>query len=153
MKSLRLLPLLLVLHLGTTVAAIAAEPARTLSRAEKGLRDAELKRFDALVATDLNALGQALADELTYTHSTGVLQTKAELLQDLASGALRYRKFEVVEQHIRIHGVIGIINGEAKVSATMAGVDRELNVRYTGVYVRRFGRWQLLAWQTTRMPE
>jgi ketosteroid isomerase-like protein len=153
MKSLRLLPLLLVLHLGVAVAASAAEPERTLSRAEKGLRDAELKRFDALVAADMDALGQMMADELTFTHATGVLQTKAELMKDLASGALRYRKAEVVEQHIRIHGVIGIINGVVKFSATIAGTDRELNLRYTGVYVRRVGRWQLLAWQSTQMPQ
>jgi ketosteroid isomerase-like protein len=153
MKLLRLLPLLLVLGTaGMAVAAGSAVP-NPLSRAEQGLRDAEQKRFDAMVAKDADALARALADELTYTHSSGVLQTKAELIKDLTAGSMQYRQITVLEQHFRLHGSIGIINGVVRLSVRMADADREFNVRYTDVYVRRSGRWQLLAWQSTRMAD
>jgi hypothetical protein len=153
MKFLRLLPLLLLFGAGMAVNATAAEASRPLSRAEQALREAEQKRFDAMVANDSAALGRALADELTYAHSTGVLQTKAEFLKDLAAGTMRYKQIAVLEQDFRMHGAIGIINGVIRVSVNMAGTDREFSLRYTDVYVRRSGRWQLLAWQSTRLPD
>jgi hypothetical protein len=106
-----------------------------------------------MVANDTTALGKALAEELTYTHSSGVLQTKAELLKDLAAGTMQYQQLNVLEQHFRMHGAIGIINGVVHVAVRMAGADRVFNLRYTDVYVRRSGRWQLLAWQSTRMAD
>ena len=153
MKFQRLLPVLLTLAAGMPLIAGAADPTPPLSRAELALRDAEQKRFDAMVANDADALGKALADELTYSHSTGVLQTKAELLKDLAAGTMQYQQMTVLEQHFRMHGLIGIINGVVHVAVRMAGSDREFSLRYTDVYVRRSGRWQLLAWQSTRLPD
>ena len=35
----------------------------------------------------------------------------------------------------------------------MGNEDRQFGVRYTDVYLRRSGRWQLLAWQSTRLPD
>jgi hypothetical protein len=153
MKLLRMLPVLLVLAAGLAGSAAAAEATRPLSRAEQALRDAEQKRFDAMVGNDLSALGAALADELTYAHSTGVQQTKAEFLKDLGAGTMQYRQITVLEQNFRLHGSIGIINGKLWLSVHISGADREFSVRYTDVYVKRAGRWQLLAWQSTRLPD
>jgi len=155
MKLLRLLPILLTLSLGAALAPVAraADADRPLSRSELALRDAEQKRFDAMVARDVDALGTSLADELTYTHSTGVLQNKAEFIRDIDTGKMQYKRVAVLEQHFRLHGFIGIINGVARLSVHMGEVDRDLNVRYTDIYVRRSGRWQLLAWQSTRLPD
>jgi hypothetical protein len=153
MMFLRLLPLLLLLGAGELAAAAATDAPRPLSRAELGLRDAEQKRFDAMVANDADALGKALADELTYSHSTGVLQTKPEFIKDLAAGTIQYRQITVLEQNFRMHGYIGIINGVVRLAVRRASADQEFSVRYTDIYVRRSGRWQLLAWQSTRLPE
>jgi hypothetical protein len=66
---------------------------------------------------------------------------------------MQYQQMTVLEQHFRMHGLIGIINGVVHVAVRMAGSDREFSLRYTDVYVRRSGRWQLLAWQSTRLPD
>ena len=111
MKLPRALPILLMLASSMAPAAPTADAARPLTRAERALSEAEQKRFDAMVANDLAALGGILADELSYTHSTGVQQTKAEFLKDLESGKTRYQRITLVEQHLRLHGSIGIIDG------------------------------------------
>jgi len=33
------------------------------------------------------------------------------------------------------------------------GAIRRLSLRFTEVYVRRAGRWELVVWQSTRLPE
>src|SRR5439155_6305822 len=50
----------------------------------------EDRRFAAMVHADTAALAHLLARDLTYTHTDGALNTRAELLQIVGSGALRY---------------------------------------------------------------
>jgi hypothetical protein len=153
MKLWRLLPILLVVASSAAVGAAGDAAAQPLTRAEQSLRDAEQKRFAAMVANDLESLSRSLADELTYGHSSGLFQTKAGFLGDLETGKMRYRRMNVLEQHFRLHGSIGIVNGVLRVAVHINDADSEFSLRYTDVYLRRSGRWQLLAWQSTRLPE
>ena len=135
---------------------IQIEPAllRSVENLDAIVRIGLARRSDNKIsANDAEALGRALADELTYAHSTGVLQTKPEFISELAAGSMQYRQITVLEQHFRMHGFIGIINGVARMAVRRAGTDQQFSVRYTDIYVRRSGRWQLLAWQSTRLPD
>lgn len=159
MPTLRFLPVIFLLGLAplashaAAAADATADAPKPLSRAEQSLRDAELRRFAAMVARDVPALDKALASDLSYVHSSGAVQGKNELLRDVESGAITYRRLEASEQRIRLHGNVGIITGIVTMSTAAAAGEREQRLRYTDIYVRRAGRWQLLAWQSTRMPD
>ena len=43
-------------------------------------------RFKAMVRGDLLALDKVLSEDLTYTHTTGALDSKAQLIASLESG-------------------------------------------------------------------
>jgi hypothetical protein len=116
------------------------------------VKAAELGRFEAAVKVDLEKLGKFLADDLTYTHSTGALQTKAQLLDDLKTGKLQFKKIEPGELQIRVYGATAIINGTAKFSVVSNGEAKDINLRFTDVWVDHAGRWQLVAWQSTKLP-
>ena len=133
-----------------TLTAVAS--AAGMSQAEQAVRTAETQRFEALVKQDVAALKRLMADDLTYTHSSGVRQTKAEYLHDLASGKLVYRAAEANDLNVRIVGNAAVITGTAKVLVNTGGADRAIELLYTDVYVKRDGRWQLLAWQSTTKP-
>jgi hypothetical protein len=134
--------MLLIYGLLLTDAAGAAQP----SRAETELVQAEAHRFDAQVANDVAALRRALADELVYTHASGKVQNKAEYLQGIESGAAHYRGIEVADRVARVWGNMGLTHGTITLDI---GADKKLTSRYMGVYIKRAGRWQLLAWQST----
>ena len=53
-----------------------------------GLED---KRFAAMVARDFAALEKMVHDELLYTHSSGVTDTKASWLESMKSGKVKYK--------------------------------------------------------------
>lgn len=126
------------------VAANAADEIRT--PAQTALIAAETQRFDAQIARDIDKLGAALADELTYTHATGRVQNKNEYLQGFISGNTRYQSIDVTDRVVHVEGNMGMTTGNITL---IVGNGMQLASRYTGVYVQRAGHWQLLAWQTT----
>lgn len=122
------------------------------SDAETEVREVEKRRLEALVRNDLETLDQILSSDLTYTHSNGRVETKEEFLESLRSGRVRYRGMDPQDVRIRVYDGTGILTGEAGVRITVQGEDREFALRFTLVYVRRDGRWQKVAWQSTRLP-
>ena len=54
--------------------------AQTNSGLEKKILDLEKKRIAAMVSKDIAPLGALLADDLSYTHSGGTIDTKASFL-------------------------------------------------------------------------
>lgn len=117
---------------------------------EQAVRQAEDRRIKAMVDDDYSTLEALLADDLTYTHSSGLLDTKAQYLEALKTGKTKYEAIDRSPSTVRIYGPSAVVNGEA--SLTMRGQPAKVNLRYTLVYARRSGRWQMVAWQSTRLP-
>jgi hypothetical protein len=49
-------------------------------------------------------------------------------------------------------GDTGIINTVVHIVAVNRGQENRNHLRVTIVYAKRDGRWQMVAWQSTRMP-
>lgn len=129
---------------------VSATEGAKLSPAETELAQAEDQRFNAQIASDADALKLVLAEELVYTHASGKVQNKAEYLQGIESGAAHYQAIDVTDRVTPVWGEMGLTHGTITLTI---GADKKLASRYTGVYIKRAGRWQLLAWQSTSVPE
>ena len=116
------------------------------------VREAQALRFLAMLKSDAVALAPMLADDLVYVHSTAAMETKQQFLENLRTGAMRYHAFEPSETVVRTYGPVAIITGRVKGQVTMAGNDRDIDILYTSVYRLNDGRWQLVSWQSTRVP-
>ncbi len=138
-----------LLSAGTAASGQAAET-HTLSSAQQSLLDAESLRFQTQLKGDAAALDQEIADEATYSHSSGLLQTKTEYLRGFQGGKTPYKGLVPSQRMVRIYGDVGVTNG---LLAMDMGPDRQSVARYTGVYIKRDGRWQLLAWHTSNIAQ
>jgi hypothetical protein len=114
-----------------------------------GIEDAERARFAAWIKGDVAAIAPLLADDLRYCHSTGVCQSKAELLAAMGSGNTIYKAIDIVEMHPRSAGGAAVINGVVSIRVEDKGKPLAFKAIYTDVYVKRDGRWLLTAWQST----
>ena len=123
------------------------------SEDERDIMQCDDRRFKAMVRSDLTALRMALADSLTYTHSSGVHDTKAQFLDSLTLGQLRYTSIIPEARSVRVEGGAGLVTGTARMEVTARGHDTRFRIRYLAVYVKAPGRWQMVAWQSTRVPE
>ena len=136
-------------------AASMLTPARPSLQKEKTVeqvREVERQRVQSLTGNDLTALERILADDMTYTHSNGLVDSKASFLASLRSGDVRYQMMEHEDVQVRIYKETAVMTGRTKVKVRSKGEDLNLQLRFTLVYAKQAGRWRMVAWQSTRLP-
>ena len=116
------------------------------------IESVERARFAAMTHQDIKALQPMLAEDLIYCHSNGRCETKAQLLESVRTGRIRYRAVDILSLRPRTAAGAVIVNGSIAVDGTMDGVAVKMQMVYMGVYVRRDGQWRLAAWQAARLP-
>jgi hypothetical protein len=111
----------------------------------------ERKRVDAMVRQDAAALGDLLADDLSYTHSDARTDTKESLLALIAGTAIRYLGVDFSNQEVVECGEAAVVRGRAHMRLIKdPGGRQDYTVLFLDVWVRRAGRWQMVAWHATR---
>ena len=133
------------------VGGVKAAPAAATAAIDGALA-ADRTRFAVALKADVAGLNRVLADELTYCHSSGRCEGKAPYVASLASGKTRYTRFESTEQKARLYGEIVLINGRGNVTVIADGKENSYELIYTDAFVKRDGRYQMIAWQSTRVP-
>ncbi len=136
----------------TLLLALALQaPAASKDDAQAGA--AQDARFAAMVKADTAYLETALDPSLTYHHSSGSAQTKAEFLGAIKGGTLKYKSIEAVERKVRRFGSLVVITGIIRLQAFNNGDVVDTRARFTDVYESRDGKLVQVAWQNTRIPE
>ena len=120
---------------------------------EAELLQADARRFEAMRTKDWAALDAALADDLTYVHSTARLETKDEHVANLKGGKPHYRGIAPRERKARVHGDTGVVTGVSEMHVERDGKEQRFTVRYLAVYAKSGGAWRMIAWQSTKVPD
>lgn len=111
------------------------------------------QRMEAMAKKDIATLNAVISDNLVYTHSSARLDTKQSLIGAMESGTTVYTSVvpsDVVAQDL---GTAVVLTGAARIGVTSNGNPRSFGVRFTDVYVNNGGQWQMVAWQSTRLPD
>jgi ketosteroid isomerase-like protein len=112
----------------------------------------EARRWQAMIAKDTAVLAELFADEMSYTHSNALVDTKASYLKAIEESMFDYRAVQRSDEEARLVGDTALLTGRAEIDVAAAGRSVHLNARYTVVWVRRDSRWQFLCWQSTSIP-
>ncbi|MEM1190672.1 MAG: SDR family NAD(P)-dependent oxidoreductase [Pseudomonadota bacterium] len=118
----------------------------------QGVLDFQASRFNAMVTADTERLRDCLADELSYTHTSGWTESKAEFLSTIKSSRLNYRSVAPRDLQVRLYGDVAIITGVAEMRVAVNEGDFNFTVRFTDVSRRLDDSWQLVAWQSAMLP-
>lgn len=110
--------------------------------------------FDALMASDLAALEELLADDFVLVGvEDGAVADRRIVLDLMASGSLRFPRIESFpdEAIVRVIGTVGIVVGRTGMSFTNPdGATFTAGSRYTHVYAAdAVGTWRLVSAQGT----
>jgi ketosteroid isomerase-like protein len=119
---------------------------------QKAVAAAHEKRLALTIAADVEGLRALMTDDLSYTHSSGVVETKAEFLDALKAGKHVYREITTRERRIRVHGDSAIVSGPAHIVVEPGGKRTEIDLYFSEVYVKEAGAWRMALWQSTRLP-
>ena len=115
--------------------------------------DLDKKRMLAMATKDIATLDALLADDLVYTHSSARLDTKQSLIANMKSGATVYSAVDPSQVRAQDVGDAVILTGVARIKVSSNGNDLDFRVRFTDAYAKRSGRWQMVVWQSTRLPD
>ena len=112
----------------------------------------EEQRWTAQINEDLEGLGELLSDELRYTHSNTLVDTKASYIEAIANKKFDYQRADRTDTDVQIVGDTALVTGRAEIQVIAGGRELQLAARYSVVWVDRGERWQLLMWQSTPVP-
>src|SRR5262245_34239952 len=79
---------------------------------EKAVLAAEKQYADAMVKKDPSVLEKLLGDDLSYTHSSLLQETKADVINGIKSGRTNYKAIEFKTTKVRQYGNTVITNHE-----------------------------------------
>ena len=121
--------------------------------AQDDISKLEDRRCTAMVASDLAALEDLLADTLTYTHSSAVVDDKTSYIESIRCGRVKYLKVERFDSQSRVYADTVVTTGRARIDVLVSGVERNLNMRYANVWIKTPKGWQFALWQSTPIPK
>lgn len=98
------------------------------------------------------------ADELVYTSALGRRKGKADIMRELRAeqtpkseeGTTAYTAEEI---RIQQYGDTAIVAFRLVANTDKAGTKTVANYLNTGTFLKRNGKWQVVAWQATAMPK
>lgn len=118
---------------------------------EKAVLAAEKQYADAMLKPDAAALEKLLGDELSYTHSSALHESKSDVLKQAKEGTLNLKSIEVKSTKVRQYGDTVITNHQ--MIFTQNGRPSN-NLFVTMVWVKgKNGAWQMVQRQATKLPD
>jgi hypothetical protein len=111
------------------------------------------KRMTAMAQKDIGTLNELLSNDLVYTHSSARLDTKQSLIGAMESGSTVYTSVVPSDVKAQDLGDTVVLTGACRIGVNSGGRPNSFGVRFTDVYANKGGRWQMVTWQSTRLPE
>ncbi len=111
----------------------------------------EQRRWAAVLAADIETLTELYSPDLAYTHTDGKLDSREQYLAPLAQGLFRYTAVPRSDLHYREHGDAVIITGRVDLTIDAGGPAIVKAMRFSAVWSRAGGPWQLVAWHANAL--
>ena len=102
---------------------------------------------------DSAALDRILADDLTVINPDGSTGDKAGEIGGLRSGKLKLESVINDEIKVRVFGETAVVTGRATIRGQIDEQVIHAQNRYTSVFLKRRGRWQVISLQLTQVAQ
>jgi ketosteroid isomerase-like protein len=91
-----------------------------------------------------------LSVRLWLTFPRFVATDKAQDKTDLSSGDLKFESMELSDLNVHVYGNTAVAAGTNTLKGTYKGQDISGKYRFTDTWVKRNGKWQVVASQSTK---
>jgi ketosteroid isomerase-like protein len=131
-------------------ASMSAADQATAQRIEQMVRDflSDVPKGDRKVFENF------FAEDVIYTRSTGVTVDRPEILKNIDVRAANdpQATFEADGFTVHPYGDTAVVNFRLVMHNLVNGKAETVYFRNTGTLIKRNGKWQVVAWQATRVP-
>ncbi|AGU48926.1 hypothetical protein VAPA_1c18180 [Variovorax paradoxus B4] len=105
----------------------------------------------AMVDPTAAALGALVADDLSYGHSGGKVDTKASFIGDLLERKSDFVSITITDQAIKVVDNVAIVRHTLAADTNDSGKPGKVALKILGVWQKQGGEWKLLARQAVRI--
>lgn len=139
-----------------TLAALAgcatgAAATGSSASAEQAVAAAAEKLRVAMIDPTPAALTALVADDLSYGHSGGRVDTKDSFIGDLIAGKSDFVTIAITDQTIKVVGNTAIVRHTLTADTNDSGKPGKVQIKILGVWQQQGGQWKLLARQAVRV--
>jgi ketosteroid isomerase-like protein len=122
--------------------------APTGSKSEQEVLAAMDAYKDAMIHKDGATLDKLLSPDLTYTHSGGQLETKADVIKSITSGKTIVEAIDFSDTTVRLYGNIALVKGKVDLYHSKTNI---VHMNVLHVWMKGPQGWQMVARQATRL--
>jgi uncharacterized protein (TIGR02246 family) len=138
------------LSVWSLILALALVPAaQAQSAVADQIRKLEEELRQAAVKGDTAVFERILADDYRNVNARGLVRSKSDILADFKSGAAKTESLALENIQVKVYGDTAVLTADRTAKSTLKGQDTGGRQRQIRVYVKRNGRWQAVAMQTT----
>lgn len=124
----------------------------SISKSEQDVRKLERLWLDAYEKRDVEAMNAIVADDFTITFNDGEVMTKPQVVESLKKSTTT-SKFVTEDVKSRVYGDTVILVGTVISEWKQDGKTMTHSSRYTDTYVKRNGKWQVVASHLSNAPK
>lgn len=124
--------------------------ASSQSKKEKAVADAVEKMRVAMVDGKKEALESIASDKLSYGHSGGHVEGKAEFVEKIVSGKSDFVTIELKDQTIAVNRKTAIVRHLLNATTNDNGKPGEVHLKILLIFQKEGGKWKLLARQAVK---
>jgi ketosteroid isomerase-like protein len=117
------------------------------------IKSLENARLAAGLSKDIDAVSAMTADDYLQIDTDGRVLNKAVTLERIKSSYARLVANPVDDLAVRVYGDTAILTARARPQGVLDGKEFTDALRYTRIYVKRDGRWQVVLFQQTRVVD
>ena len=118
-----------------------------------GILELEQRRFKAMCDGDAAALGALLHDNLTYTHSSGTVDSKESYTRGVREKLWDYQSVKASNETVSIVGSsTALVHCRLRIDVTVGGVPKVVESVALAVWVDD-GGWKCIAVHSTPAPK
>jgi ketosteroid isomerase-like protein len=101
----------------------------------------------AMIEQDKSTLEKLTATELSYGHSTALIENKTEFVTDVLSGPVKFSKIESTNQQLSKADNIVLVRNLSNFQGIKNGAPMDLKIGILMVWRKQSDHWELLARQ------
>lgn len=124
-----------------------------IETAKRDVTRAQDELFKAILSGDQKKVEQLTDESFIWMHRTGKQETRKQLLENLASGQLKYSKLESSDVVVNVTGDTAVVRGTSpRQRVAIAGATTDTNpfiAFYTLVFANVAGNWRAVAMHTS----
>jgi hypothetical protein len=122
-----------------------------IGQSSKTVEEANKKLTALLIDPDQKGFDQILSPDLVYVHSSGIVDTKASLIESLVSAKSDFVTIDISDQKVQIKKNIAIITQKLTGTTNNGGTAGKLSLYVMLVWVKEKGQWLLKARHATKV--